>query len=213
LFEAGLTAAELSLTLAGRSAGIPTGGGRLNGSPVEKRLEIIGAGERDRAIEVIRRWFAEYVDDYLLIQDPYFGPEELWIMKLLLEEKPGCRVSVVTGMKHQNQLHLPRPWQDAYKDHWEQVSDQSPPSTRILVVGEVLSGAPPFHDRYMVTAGSGLRLGTSLRSIGLEKDSETSRLSAEEAHHIESEQLRDYLDLSRHEHVGKRLACQLFDLI
>ncbi len=213
LFQAGLVAADLSFALAQRSAGIAGTGSLLNGLLAEKGHELIPAGERERATEVIRKWFAEYVHDYLVICDPYFGPEDLQIIKLLMGKKSDCRVSVLTGRRHQEQLRVPRPWGDAYRDHWKQISDQPPPDTRILVVGKASTGDPPFHDRYVLTAGSGLRLGTSYRSMGLEKDSEISRLSAEEANHIEFEQLRRYLDLSQYEHRGEKLTYYLIDLI
>ena len=70
--------------------------------------------------------------------------------------------------------------QEAFSQYWTRnFSEQPPPETEIVVVGDA-AGELPVHDRWWLTSGSGIRMGTSFNQIGITKDSEISRLTQEE---------------------------------
>jgi len=61
------------------------------------------------------------------------------------------------------------------------ISDVAPPNTRIIIAAVEPGNLSPIHDRWIATQKGGLRLGTSLNTLGITKISEISLLSAEEA--------------------------------
>ncbi|MES2501795.1 MAG: hypothetical protein V4545_04250 [Pseudomonadota bacterium] len=52
-----------------------------------------------------------------------------------------------------------------------------PPTTNIHIVGNGSQGTHPIHDRWIITNDSGLRLGSSVNSIGYLRISEISEMS------------------------------------
>ena len=161
---------------------------------------VLQPGDREKAIQFLKDWFEYEVQEYLKIQDPYFGLNDLEFLKILLSVNPKCEVYILTGLKSQEKTS--KSLKDTYRDHWRfQVSDQRPPDTEIILVGN-RDGIPPFHDRWLITKRGGLRLGTSLNSLG-SKVSDISRISQEEA--SERERILDqYLILHKKDcDVGK----------
>ena len=50
---------------------------------------------------------------------------------------------------------------------WKKISNQSPPSTFVVIHGSVYEAdQDEFHDRYILTEGAGLSIGTSLNGLG-----------------------------------------------
>lgn len=173
---------------------------------------LIRAGERDIAIEYICKWFEEEVEDYLLICDPYFGPNELEIINELDKIKTDIDFTVFTSKKHQRQERIESPLEEVYFDHWKyKVSEQLPPSIKIIAMGTRKNNETPLHDRWLISKKSGLRLGTSLNSLGLSKDSEISLIGSETAGMINN-QLDGYLSGKEKEHKGDRLLYNSFTL-
>ena len=91
------------------------------------------------------------------------------------------------------------------------VSDQSPPNTVIYVIGTHSQKVSPFHDRWWLTKNAGLRLGTSLNTLGITKSSEISVLSEDEAKLIYSE-VEQYISMAKYEHNGERIEYNVFTL-
>jgi hypothetical protein len=174
---------------------------------------IIPAGNREMALQVLLNWFEQKVRDYLIICDPFFGPPDLEVLKLLDAVNPECKVQILTSKKHQLSLGLPQPWEDVYRDYWRlRVSDQQPPSTEIVVVGTQRGHESPVHDRWWLTVEGGLRVGTSFNSLGITKTSEISWLSPTEAQSREGE-IGQYLHRPfKQEHEGERLFYTAFNL-
>lgn len=76
---------------------------------------------------------------------------------------------------------MPKPWDEEYRRCWVQnVSVHSPPDTEIVLFGVAPNGESAIHDRWILSGEKGLRLGTSINSLGM-KLSEISILNSEEA--------------------------------
>ena len=183
------------------------------GRIIENSSIIINSGTREATLNLFKNWFEKEVKDYVIIADPFFGPDDLEILNLLNAVNPSIRVEILTSRKHHKDREIRTPWEDAYRDYWLlKVSDQQPPFTEIVIVGTQRKHESPIHDRWLLTNGGGLRIGTSINSLGITKTSEISRLSPEEAEIREAE-VNQYIQLPRkQEHEGDRLLYTLFNL-
>jgi hypothetical protein len=213
MFEATLLGAELAGKIASRSLTqlkqVKTNIMKTRGP--SKNI-IIKAGERERAIKIVKDWFSKGVRDYLKICDPFFGIEDLEVLQMLHSADVSCKVYVLTSKKHQDQNKLRPPWDEAFRTHWHvHISDQDPPDTEITIAGTKSSGDLPIHDRWWLTNGGGIRLGTSFNSLGINKSSEITVLSPEEAELLE-EEINQYLHREKIEHNGEKLFYTLFTL-
>jgi hypothetical protein len=173
---------------------------------------IVRAGEREKALRWIAQWFEEHVEEYIKICDPYFGPEELQLLQLLHQAVRPCQISILTSKKHQDDQHVSAPYDEYYLRHWRtNVSDQDPPPAEIVVVGMPVTGGLPIHDRWWITKGSGIRVGTSYSSLGGKRDSEIVLLLQGEIEERERD-IDQYLSRSRREHESGRISYSLFTL-
>ncbi|MGH2494581.1 MAG: hypothetical protein ACRDIV_07735, partial [Ktedonobacteraceae bacterium] len=144
---------------------------------------VLQSGDREKAVQFLKDWFEYEVQEYLKIQDPYFSLNDLEFLNLLVSVNPNCEVYVLTGLS--NQEKTSKSLKETYHDYWRlNISEQRPPDTEVVIVGNQ-HGRPPFHDRWLITKSGGLRLGTSLNSLG-RKVSEISRMSPEEVSERES---------------------------
>jgi hypothetical protein len=86
---------------------------------------------------------------------------------------------VITSERHlkdKNQLGS-----GAFRDAWRRsVSIEEPPDVYVVVAGEDGTGKLPIHDRYILATRCGLRLGTSLNSLGISQDSSIATLLDED---------------------------------
>ena len=169
---------------------------------------LVHHGEKEKATGFIRNWIEESAGDWLTLVDPYFGPEELDFFVMVMEVRPSMRIQVLTSRKH-HRNHKDG-LQGVYSAAWRALCDQSPPEVEIMVVGTEGSGAAPFHDRWILSNEVGLRLGTSLNSLGL-KDSEISVLDSGEVGRIENTVNR-YLTKDEKEVEGERIRYESFEL-
>jgi hypothetical protein len=173
---------------------------------------LIRAGERDLAMSRIRVWLEQRVNEYLTICDPFFGPADLDVLKLILSIKPNIQVRILSSLKHQMQEKVETPYEETYRSHWRtQIADQDPPDTEITLVGTQKANDSPIHDRWWLSGESGLRLGTSLNSLGIGKDAELSELSAESVAVFEPVVNRLLQRVAR-EHNGEKLKFVSFTL-
>jgi hypothetical protein len=173
--------------------------------------QLIGAGERERATDRIRQWLGAQGCEYLKISDQFVGPDELVeILRLVLSAAPKLVVRVVTSRKHQIAEKVSLPWDDAYRLRWRQLMDQDPPETQVVVAG-LPNGDSPLHDRWWITKGAGLRLGTSFNSIGSAKDSELTTIAPELIPDFEAA-IDACLTLSKRGDRGERVTYTTFNL-
>ena len=125
------------------------------------------------------------VVDRLRVCDPFMGPDEVTsILQMVLVSGRRVTVSFLTSRKHQPPSEN---YEELYRREWRRVSDQDPPDAQIVIAAVRPTGDSPIHDRWWLTANSGLRLGTSYNSIGISKDSEISYLRTDELNERELE--------------------------
>jgi hypothetical protein len=149
----------------------------------------IGLNNRDGALGFISDWLGKCTDDIVLC-DPYFGPDEIEIFRLVVASCPSSELTVVTATRHlTNEGALTA---DAFLERWNRMMDQDPPPTTIIGVAYQNSDKSPIHDRWLISGDRGLRLGTSIGSIGTGKLSEISVLSGPE-HSRVTDQLKKFL--------------------
>ena len=171
VFEAILLCSELAVSI------FSNHGRRDRQTPVlafdPPSLVVLPAG-RESALEYLRQWLRVHGKDYVKICDPYFGPNDVGVLRIISAECPGISVKVVTG----HQKHGDKDIADGklYRSAWARISDELPPETEILVVTKERDGTAPMHDRWILTPSAGLRVGTSWDSIGDGKVSELSQM-------------------------------------
>jgi hypothetical protein len=210
-FMATILAAELCERMAYRTAS-SVSHSRDVGSDNTKDGVLIKVGERDSAIEFIKKWILNEADDYIKICDPYFGIQDLEWIRIISSVDSRLRIIVLTSKKQQSQDGLKSNYADEYSRHWRlHISDQSPPDTDIIVVGTESKGELPIHDRMLITKCSGIRVGTSLNSIGKTKESEISLLSPDAKHNWE-QQADNLINRNRRESDGEKLLFSTFNL-
>jgi hypothetical protein len=163
----------------------------------------VNAGSREKALQFLRNWFTDEVKEYLKICDQFFGPSDLEVLSLLLSANPKCKVYILTSKRHHDQEGISLS-NDEYVQHWRRISDQDPPETEIVIVGIESSDKSPIHDRWWLTEGGGLRIGTSYNSLGKTQDSMIARISESEAKLLESD-INQYLIDKKRYYNGERL--------
>ena len=209
-FEATVLAAELGARLAARSSvHVRSTTSLVRTATANQTQIVVTPGEREAALQFIAEWL-HGVADYLKICDPFFGPEDLEVLKIVAAANPDCRVSILTSRKRQDSVA--QPWEESYRTHWRlHVSDIDPPDTDIVIAGREVGGDSPIHDRWWITNGAGLRLGTSFGSLGRGKSSEIAALTSVEADMREKE-IDQYLVRKRREQDGVKLRYVSFTL-
>jgi hypothetical protein len=210
LFSSAILAAEVAERIAQRAAiKMP----RIEASkeePVVTDRVIIKAGERERGVSYIREWLERDLADYLIICDPYFGPQDLEVLQIVRSVRKSCGVTIMTSRKHHE--GITPPWDEAYRAHWRaHVSDQEPPPTDVIIIGVGPSGDSPIHERWWLTKCSGLEVGTSFNGLGRSRISDITPLTRENAAASERE-VREFLTRERREHGGMRIQYTLFSL-
>lgn len=208
MFEASRICAELIARMALRVANKHLSVKRKNNDNLSTYL--VRPNERDKAIQFLSVWFENEVNEYLKICDPYFGLDDLEILKIINTVNPNCRVQILTGKNTQKGIQ--GSLKDTYIDYWRtKISEQEPPDTEIVIVGTKSSGKPPIHDRWWISKGTGLRVGTSFNSLGINKLSEISILTSDESRDLE-DNIDQYLLRKKREHQDERLVYEMFEL-
>lgn len=171
LFEATCKASEIAHALIGRIA--------QSTLPAISHGTIKG-GERSIFLTKIAEWAAGNDGQRICITDPYFGPNEIDVIKLIAEAAPRSTIRVLTSREHIKKKKLDMV-EDSFRDAWGLLSDVEAPNAQIGVVGYGSEGKHPIHDRWIVSSDSGLSLGSSIGSIGMVRMSDVSKLSAGDA--------------------------------
>ena len=172
---------------------------------------IVHAGEREKAKRFLQGWLEESAADDVTIVDQYFGIDDLEFLVQIIEANPQLRVKILTSKAHQVQQNLSGDLPSAYSTAWRSLCEHAPPETEVLVVGTAQRGTAPFHDRWVLSKGVGLRLGTSFNSFG-NKDSEISVLGGDEVSKLRKTVER-YLTREVREFKGERVTYEMFDLV
>jgi hypothetical protein len=210
IFDAVLVGCKLSFRLNGRTANRLGNLVSPDASDSEGRSVIVRSGDRQNAIEFLRVWLRDKCFDSVKICDPYFGSEDLEVLRLVLGFGRDLRVSILTSRRHQDRKSTHIPIDEEYRHAWKRISDQALPMTDIVVIGNK-QGELPIHDRWWVTNDGGLRTGSSFNSLGEKKESEISLLTPEEAKEREIE-VNEFMELKKREHDGQKLSIYFFTL-
>lgn len=212
LFEATILGAELIGRLSVRSPdALQHSVEFIREDKVTDSSLILGPGDFEKAINYLKDWFAKEQPEYLKICDPYFGPEDLWVLKLIAEEAPSCKVKVLTSRYHHLRAKIETPWSETYFRTWKEITELDPPETEIVVAGFDAVGYSPIHDRWLVSNGRGLRLGGSFNTSKGGKYSDISPLSREEAYQREK-LIEGYLEGRVRTHKGGKIRYERFNL-
>lgn len=170
--------------------------------------ETINPGTRENALSFIKSWMIDEVDEYIIIADPYFKKEDLEILKIVKEVKPDIDIDIL-GSKNGYDSNL----EIEFKDYWKTISDEHPPFTNITFCWiEDQGKQTPFHDRWIITKNGGLRMGTSLNSLGLNKESELSIMKPSEALKIQEHTLSEYIRRTKKSVNNIRVSYKAFSL-
>jgi hypothetical protein len=166
---------------------------------------LIHPGERDRAIEYLRAWLEAHASDYLYICDPYFGMGDLEAMTLVLSVDRSFQTTILTSRKKQTDDGIRDDYGKAYLEYWHKhFSEQDLPFTELAIVGTQTTGELPIHDRWWLTRGAGICLGTSFNGLGGSKTSEISVLLSPELEERTAE-VEQYLRRLKRDHGGEKL--------
>lgn len=172
---------------------------RIGQGSQEESGIVIGEGERQKALDVIRTWASD-IEGYVKICDPYFSLQDLDLIRLLRSCDGDVRIIVLAAKGRQEATDL----QSHYVEAWHRsIAADLPGNCDIFFTGTA-DGAFPIHDRWMISSDGGLRIGTSYSGLGIGKTSEISRLSALEARTLE-EEIDAILQRTRREYKGKPL--------
>jgi len=169
----------------------------------------VGPNSREEIIAFLNDWFANTVREYVLIADPYFGLDDLEVIRSISEMNQTCKISILTS-QHHNKTILDNP-KDAFFQRWKSLYNESPPDVEIVMAGVGTRLQSPIHDRWWITEENGLRVGTSYNTLGLGKLSEISKLSPEDAFKKEIE-ITKYLTRIKGEHNGNPIKYLSFTL-
>lgn len=136
----------------------------------------VGAGERNIFLTQMMQWAATQDGSEIYISDPYFSPTDLNFLRVLCEAAPNAKFRIVTSKETMRVKNIDSP-EDGFYDHWKSNFDMNPPEAEIAIVGFGQEGKHPIHDRWILSNHSGMRLGTSISSLGLARISELSEIT------------------------------------
>lgn len=165
---------------------------------LENHNVIIKGTERNKALEIFKKWIIEESDEFLYIIDPYFNSKDaeflynIYLCDKILDIK-------ILACNHFEKQDLIINWEKITKD---EIKD----CEIIFTYFKNNNGKFPLHDRYLISKSSGLRLGTSINSIGSSlKFSEISRMNIGEVNTLLNEELLGFITGKRKEVYGERL--------
>ncbi len=162
---------------------------------------------REQAFKLIRDWIANEAEEFLIIADPFFKKEDLEILRTINDHTKNIQIDILGS-----EFNSTRDVEVEFQSYWREITDEDPPFVNINFCKIKGSGKSPFHDRWMITKNSGLRLGTSINSLGVSKESEISIMKPNEALKIMEETLLDYVNRRKREFNGQILSYKSFSL-
>jgi hypothetical protein len=104
IFHAAIESSRLAMRVATHRAERTLVSKKAAAKSTHQESVIIPIGGREDGKRFIRNWFSKESFKYLKICDPYFGPDDLEILKVILSLQPNIKVQVLTSHKHQLQV-------------------------------------------------------------------------------------------------------------
>lgn len=203
-FQASLSAGELIISLLnGAFSALNPNGASGEG--------LVRPGGREDALALILDW-AKVVDGQpIVITDPYFGPEDLELLFEMAKAAPRSSIRVLTGRRHLRGAIADSNFETAFLDAWHAMCDAVGSDIEICVVGVNSDGDHPIHDRWILSGGCGLRMGTSAKSLGNFRVSEVCNMTEEEVPG-RLELVNGFLDRRTRQWEGGRVMTSSFSL-
>lgn len=165
---------------------------------------IIKSTERAKAIEIFKNWIIEEADEFLYIIDPYFNAKDAEFLYTIHKCDKNIEIKILS-CKYFEQEEIINEWKKITKDEIE--------NCEVIFTYFRSNSEKPIHDRYLLSQNSGLRLGTSLNSIGTSmKFSEISKMSQNDVNKLLSEQLNSFISGKKKEVNGEKLDRRTYNL-
>jgi hypothetical protein len=161
---------------------------------------------REDAFNFIKKWLTEEAEEFLIIADPYFSKDDLEILLLIKQANISLDIDIL-GSKDGKLENC----ENIYKKVWRDISDEEAPFVKITFCRTV-NNSEPFHDRWIITKNSGLRLGTSINSLGVNKESEISVMLPNEALKIREQTLLELVTGKKREIGNEKLTYNGFTM-
>lgn len=171
---------------------------------------FVDPGERKKALTFLENWISSETEEFLVIADPYFGVAHLEILRNVLKAEHELTVFIVTGGSDKRASI--GDFMEELNTAWKNMCEQEPPKTEVTVVynADDPRKQAPFHDRWLLSKGMGLILGTSYNSLG-ERTSTIRQLSDRELR-VVGEKIEPYRKGKTRTVNGKALVCSKFEL-
>jgi len=170
--------------------------------------EALKHGSREEALNFIKSWLHDEGKEFIIVADAYLKKEDIEILKLIKEECKGIEIDFL-GSENGNKENI----EAEYKAYWKKISDEVPPFSNVTFCWiPEHNNMAPFHDRWIITKNSGLRLGTSISSLGINRDSEISIMKPNEALKIKENNLVEYITKRKKAINNQRISYKSFSL-
>jgi hypothetical protein len=186
LFQAALLTAELAVHASSRSSSDIQRTIREIDSAPRRDVITVHPGARAQALAFITKWL-EGADSYLKITDPYFGPSDLDLLRLIQNVRSDFPIIILTSLKYHIEKRVPQPFSDVYTSEWRALSETPAPQTEIVISAVRGTSDSPIHDRWWLTKGGGLEIGTSWNSLGVSKIAKIRVMPTDEVAAIEQD--------------------------
>ncbi|MFL9483810.1 hypothetical protein ACI6Q2_13615 [Chitinophagaceae bacterium LWZ2-11] len=135
---------------------------------------VVNIGARNEALSFIRKHAQNNGSKDICIIDPYFSSKDVYFIKDILTWCPQADITVLTSILADEITR------DATIAKWKNISDEELNNLKVIKVW-TQKNQTPFHDRWVIfmDKGKGLRIGTSINSLG-NKISEISYIQSQE---------------------------------
>jgi hypothetical protein len=173
---------------------------------------IVSPGQRDLALKHIAKWWEESTYGKIILCDHYFELSELSLFSYLNSIKRKMHATIICGYEILEEIKPFREESNPLKAFWNsKISESVPPFIDLIILKTKGANDFPIHDRWLITEDSGLRIGTSINSLGITKVSEISRIEYQDFGRIK-EMLFGYISRSIREHDGERIDYTIYSL-
>ncbi len=167
--------------------------------------ELFKVGERNRAISWIKTWLQGNASRYVSICDPYFDEEQVWILQCVPAD---VQMKIISSGKafgftpaindtSETKKNNRRSAKSDLLTAWGKISNQSCPPTFVVIHSSVYEGdKDKFHDRYIITDGGGISIGTSLNGLG-KQESFITILNPDDVKYVEATYMNPKLSIDQ----------------
>ncbi|MDQ3191772.1 MAG: ATP-binding protein [Bacteroidota bacterium] len=170
-------------------------------------------GEKELFTNYVKNWVSDNVKEELIFIDPYFSAKDLDFMKMVLEIRPECHITILTSKNSYMSKEDEKDINLFFQSGWNTTCSETPPENRIIVVWDETTGKCPFHDRWLLAdhQTAGLLLN-SINSIGNKRDTQIAELNEEGLLNVRKSVVDDYIFRKKNRVKGFNLKYEDFNL-